>query len=165
MGDQNLRLLCLHGYAQNGDFFRVRTGALRKALKRADFHFIDAPYPARAGFIQEDVDGANGRGPALGWWDFEGETSRPSTSAKYSGLEEALRNVHQVIEREGPFDGILGFSQGATLAAMLCLLPPGPPPVKFVVLIAAFPPRDLKYRDFFIDGAVGVPSLHVRTFY
>ena len=44
---QKARILCLHGYAQNSDFFRSRTGALRKGLRSvAEFYFIDAPWPA-----------------------------------------------------------------------------------------------------------------------
>ena len=42
-----LKLLCLHGYAQNGQFFRERTGAVRKQLKSVcEFTFLDAPRPA-----------------------------------------------------------------------------------------------------------------------
>ena len=156
------RILCLHGYGQNGEFFRARTGALRKALKSADFHFIDAPFEARASFISADADGANGRGPALGWWDFEGE--RPATSARYVGLDRTLDEVRSTIETDGPFDGILGFSQGATLAAMLCLLPPGPPPVAFVVIIAAFLPRDPTFHHYFNpESPLALPTLHVRA--
>ena len=52
MPPNKARILCLHGYAQNGDFFRLRTGALRKALKSvAEFHFIDAPHLATAEFL------------------------------------------------------------------------------------------------------------------
>lgn len=41
-----LRVLCLHGYRQNGTMFREKTGSLRKLLKKqvADFVFIDAPH-------------------------------------------------------------------------------------------------------------------------
>jgi hypothetical protein len=47
-----LRVLCLHGYAQNGELFRARTGALRKHLKATcEFTFVDAPHLATAGFV------------------------------------------------------------------------------------------------------------------
>ena len=35
------------------------------------------------------------------------------------GLEEALGTVAQALNKLGPFDGILGFSQGAALAALV----------------------------------------------
>ena len=41
-----LRILCLHGYRQNGHMFREKTGSLRKLLKKqvAEFVYIDAPH-------------------------------------------------------------------------------------------------------------------------
>ena len=41
-----LRILCLHGYRQNGNMFREKTGSFRKLLKKyvAEFVFIDAPH-------------------------------------------------------------------------------------------------------------------------
>ena len=113
------RILCLHGYAQNGDFFRQRTGALRKALKAcADFTFVDAPHPATAEFLG---DVPEERGAALGWFNV-GETTpgaRPALSAQYVGMEAALDTVRTACQADGPFDGVLGFSQGAILITML----------------------------------------------
>ena len=39
-----LRILCLHGYRQNGTMFREKTGSFRKLLKKhvAEFVYIDA---------------------------------------------------------------------------------------------------------------------------
>ena len=39
-----LKVLCLHGYMQNGDILRHKMGSWRKGLKaRCDFEFGDAP--------------------------------------------------------------------------------------------------------------------------
>ena len=143
------RILCLHGYAQNADFFRSRTGALRKALKSvADFEFVDAPHPATAEFLG---DVPEERGAALGWFNV-GETapgSRPAISANYVGVDAALECVRQTVQEKGPFDGILGFSQGATLAAFCCLHPEAwsgnGTPFRFAILFSAFSPRDPKW--------------------
>lgn len=44
-GMQKLRVLCLHGYTQNGTVFSNRIGSTRKFLKNhCEFIFIDAPY-------------------------------------------------------------------------------------------------------------------------
>ena len=32
--DRKLRVLCLHGFTQNGETFRQRTGSIRKQLKK-----------------------------------------------------------------------------------------------------------------------------------
>ena len=43
---RKLKILCLHGYAQNAEFFRQRTGSIRKNLKSTcDFHFLDVRLP------------------------------------------------------------------------------------------------------------------------
>lgn len=39
-----LRVLCIHGYRQNGSTFREKTGAFRKLLKKqVELIFVDAP--------------------------------------------------------------------------------------------------------------------------
>ena len=40
----------------------------------------------------------------------------------YEGLEEGLRAVARAIREEGPFDGVIGFSQGAAAAGMVASL-------------------------------------------
>lgn len=40
----------------------------------------------------------------------------------YEGLEEGLGAVAKTIREEGPFDGVVGFSQGAAAAAMVASL-------------------------------------------
>lgn len=37
-----------------------------------------------------------------------------------SGFEESYNYIRQVVSHSGPFDGILGFSQGAAMAALIC---------------------------------------------
>ena len=40
-----LRILCIHGYRQNGSSFREKTGALRKLLKKqVEWVFMNAPH-------------------------------------------------------------------------------------------------------------------------
>jgi hypothetical protein len=55
-----LRILCLHGYRQNGNIFREKTGSLRKLLKKhvADFVYIDAPHliPVQENDNQQDAN-------------------------------------------------------------------------------------------------------------
>ena len=132
-----LKLLCLHGYAQNGQFFRERTGAVRKQLKSVcEFTFLDAPRPATGEFLGQ-IDEAT-RGAPLGWYNTR-DGNRPALSSAYAGLDESLELIRQTCQRQGPFDGVLGFSQGATLAALLCLTTDL---FQFAVLFAGYVPRD-----------------------
>lgn len=155
------RILCLHGYAQNGAFFRQRTGSLRRALKKdvGEFVFLDAPFPATAAFLG---DGAEDRGPALGWWTWDDAARATGGSFEYRGADEALARVRACVAAEGPFDGILGFSQGATMAALLCLSSRAKPPFRFAILCSGFSPHDPRYASLCEElPPANLPTLHV----
>jgi predicted esterase len=81
------------------------------------------------------------------------------------GLEEALETVAQALNKLGPFDGILGFSQGAALAALVCALGQGGDPrfplPRFVILVSGFCPRGLGLMEPIMQGPLSLPSLHV----
>jgi pimeloyl-ACP methyl ester carboxylesterase len=195
------RILCLHGYAQNANFFRVRTGSLRKQCRAvADFVYLDAPYPATASFLSQDGVDGDDRGEKLSWWSWEESSARASSSQHYEGMQvdrhlatcalsssllleshvgptatppllhpashpsslltppscplpqETIERVRAFVATEGPFDGILGFSQGAALAALLCASPEAQINVRFAVLISGFVPRDTRYQSI-LDAA------------
>jgi hypothetical protein len=144
-----LRVLCLHGYAQNGETLRARTGALRKGLKQCEFTFVDAPLPATATFVEETEGGE----AKLAWWNAaadEAEGTRPSQSKTYVGWDESQAMLERVLAEQGPFDGILAFSQGAAVAAVLLAAQRDGqrdgarkgPPVAFAILVSGFIPRD-----------------------
>lgn len=123
------KVLVLHGYSQNATILSKRLGALRKEAKDIEYVFINAPHvllpsetfgaPARFDSvseaqtmeqIQEDPDLA-----LRGWW----RTNKDRTRA--FGLEESIMSVREVM-REQRFDGVFGFSQGASFAAILSVL-------------------------------------------
>ena len=57
---------------------------------------------------------------AFGWWQ------RREGAFVYSGIDQGLERVAEAIHSEGPFDGVIGFSQGGAVAAMVAsLLEPG----------------------------------------
>ncbi|XP_069040524.1 esterase OVCA2 [Lepisosteus oculatus] len=178
-----LRILCIHGYCQNAGTFREKTGALRKALKRhAELVYINAPHQighrgpsgsAPAAPLPSDPaspsaapggPGEDGRG----WW-FSDPRDR-SFSAEEScasdlGLDESLEAVRRAVGERGPFDGVLGFSQGAALVAMLCARQergqePGPG-FRFAVLVAGFRSRCAGHAPLYTAPPLGLPTLHV----
>mmetsp|Transcript_53573 Transcript_53573/g.116797 ORF Transcript_53573/g.116797 Transcript_53573/m.116797 type:complete len:223 (+) Transcript_53573:100-768(+) len=165
-----IRVLCLHGFAQNAAMFRARTGSLRKVMKGCEFTFLDAPHLASASFLAEagstsPTDStACERGSPLAWWNSIEENVRPSQSRSYTGLEASLGQIQHAVTTDGPFDCILGFSQGATLAALYCLLSASPPPFRALLLIAGFMPRDTHVLSQLANkppGILTMPSVHV----
>lgn len=59
-----IRILCLHGYRQNAESFRSKTGSFRKFVnKYAEFVFISAPHMAPP--IVEDDESKEGKGTTI----------------------------------------------------------------------------------------------------
>ncbi|XP_062448565.1 esterase OVCA2 [Rhea pennata] len=153
-----LRLLGLHGYRQNERRFRERTGALRKALRgRVELVALSAPHPVPGGDGDSDDD-------PRGWWfSGPGTFEAQEEAAAPAGLEESLAAVAAALAERGPFDGLLGFSQGAALAAMVCALQArGDPrfPVAFAVLVAGFASCAPAHSHFY-QQPIALPTLHV----
>ncbi|KAJ2449901.1 Ovarian cancer-associated protein 2 [Coemansia sp. RSA 2336] len=169
-----LRVLCLHGYTQNAQKFRDRTGPFRRSLKRMlDLVYVTAPHTAMDFDVAEDAD----NGPAAAWWN-------RSSSSPWGDVEASVRFLNRAMRDDGPFDAVVGFSQGAGMAAILlalmqaarcrqtitdpqlrtlvdelaeCKLP------RFALLFAGFYP-DFSQFDSLVRGDQGpikVPSLHV----
>ncbi|KAF5021540.1 hypothetical protein F66182_6422 [Fusarium sp. NRRL 66182] len=63
-------------------------------------------------------------------------------------VDEAYQRLASYVETEGPFDGIWGFSQGGSMAALLLLMPQSekpntPCPFKMAIFTSAFLPHSL----------------------
>lgn len=111
-----MNILCLHGYRQNGDSFRSKTGSFRKFLKNyANFTYITAPHIA--GPLNEGdtvVESQNS------WWFNKDDGSFKGTnqSGPAIGFEESLKVVENEWKK-GNYQGLLGFSQGACFVSLI----------------------------------------------
>jgi predicted esterase len=113
-----VRILCFHGYRQNVKLFREKTGGFRKLLKKTvDFVFVEAPHiipePNNVDLDEELKE--------RGWFFSRPQKSYNAMDATdiCTGYEESLKMVDEVFKRDGPFDGVLGFSQGAAMVSLL----------------------------------------------
>ncbi|CAH2219953.1 esterase OVCA2 [Pelobates cultripes] len=164
-----LRLLALHGYRQNERSFREKTGALRKILKgRAEIVHITAPLiiPEPGGDVIKDGNSDSSEEEPRGWWFSNPEDNSfnaMDNTEGCSGLDDSFQTVAKAFTELGPFNGILGFSQGAALVAMLCsLMQRGDVRFKFdfAVLVAGFKSRASEHEEYY-QQPITVPSLHV----
>jgi len=57
-------------------------------------------------------------------------------------MQKALKELHSYVQQEGPYDGVLGYSQGAALAATYLALQTSPPPFKCAVFLSGARPAD-----------------------
>ncbi|XP_061077313.1 esterase OVCA2 [Conger conger] len=161
-----LRILCIHGYRQNSDSFRDKTGALRKLLKKqVEWVYMNAPHSVsqRMDVVQEqEQKESKAEEDSRGWWfsDVQARSFDAGEVCKASlGLEESLEAVKKAVQELGPFDGILGFSQGAALVAMVCALQDFK--FRFAILVAGFKSMCSEHERFYTGAALTIPSLHV----
>ncbi|KAH8053021.1 hypothetical protein JL722_9684 [Aureococcus anophagefferens] len=149
---QKLRLLCLHGYAQNANFFSSRTGAVRKGIKAlADVHYLGR---AAAGDRRVPRRHRRGRARAPGLVEHARRRAARALGA-YVGLDESVARVKRCVAGDGPSTASSASQEGAALAALLCLSEPGL--FGFALLFAGFVPRDAIVRAPF-DAAAAAPN-------
>jgi len=146
-------ILCLHGGGTNSTIFNIQTIRLQRALSQHfNFVFLDAPFPALPGPGVLPI--FEGCGPFLRW--------TPSPTA--NTLPEETRNLITIARKETEFVGVLGFSQGAKLAAGLLLeqYVKGTKLFKFgVLLMGTSPPLASGLTEEERGTRIGVPSVIV----
>lgn len=133
---RKLKILMLHGFTQNGHLFEIKTKALKKALEKQfppapkpghlkqypgglELHYPTAPIKLDIKDIPGfEVDGDKDDPEAYGWWRRKGD-AEPFV---YAGMEIGLARIAEILKEDGPFDGVLGFSQGGAAAGMVASL-------------------------------------------
>jgi len=149
--------------------FRSRTGSLRKKLKSTcEFVFAEGPHQVAqpgAGDVRSCGGGGEEEAKRAWWLAPAAENQlRPRDTSTCVGVEASLQALEQVIHEEGPFDGVLGFSQGGAAAAILCAAIQteqiAAPQFRFGLFFGAFAPRDPTYSVFIKSAALNLPSLH-----
>jgi predicted esterase len=135
----------LHGFRQNGSGFKGRTASLAKKLKNlAELIFIDAPHELPFIYVP-NKNSASDLNPCCAlnqlskkkfawlipprsdnlcglnnWFS----TDVPFDPLQYmdqtEGFNESCSHLDEKVMQFGPFDGILGFSQGAAMVALYC---------------------------------------------
>jgi alpha/beta superfamily hydrolase len=103
-----LKILCLHGKTQNKEVFRTKLGRIPHKLRHvAELTIIDAPHILEADSSPEST--------ARTWFYRHPETNYVNVDS----LLHTFRELQQTWKELGPFDGILGFSMGGTIASFM----------------------------------------------
>jgi predicted esterase len=190
----------LHGFTQSGRQFQAKTQALREEFHRSipssstiyrgvEFVFPTAPFAlSRDALPPFSMDGATKQDKhidAYTWWHIAGQ----KPDLHYDGLDTAMSHIADTIVKHGPFDGAIGFSQGAAATAMLAsLLQKGrkdafnsaqvksgiaypstfirghaaiQAPLKFAVAFSGFGGTQLPQYRAFYQPKITTPMLHV----
>ncbi|KAI9323731.1 serine hydrolase FSH [Dichotomocladium elegans] len=178
-----LRILCLHGMVQNGSVFRKKTAVLRKKLEKiADLVYVTGPHLITDPKYTSEAHREAAADPnasevqelkPYGWW-FPTSTHPNTADGFYAGFRESIDYVKDILIKEGPFDGVFGFSQGACLAAVLAellenrtlaptLLPEdfAHPAFRFAIVAAGFKPISQDATESLFKGKINTPSIHL----
>jgi hypothetical protein len=126
--DKKHRILMLHGYSQNGALFRRKTTKLVQHITpvlvehygilpdEIDFIYPDGAMQLHLSSSTATIYDAPLCPPSStqfrSWWQ------NLDTVSTYPGLEGSIAALKTEVSTRGPFRGVVGFSQGAALAAM-----------------------------------------------
>ncbi|KAI9318658.1 serine hydrolase FSH [Dichotomocladium elegans] len=181
-----LRILCLHGYAQNAILFRKKTAALFRDMEDTiERVYVRGPHvvldPEYASMVERATKAGNDVSEELrpyAWW-FANRQGPGTDDGYYYGFKDTMAYIKKILLEEGPFDGVLGFSQGACLAGILAhalefrslpddnvqLLPRDfpHPPLQFVILAGGFKPLQQATKGILYSSKrkVETRSLHM----
>jgi predicted esterase len=154
----------LHGFTLNGAVMRSAMQELIAAMEvdpggpPARWTFPDGPHacaPATVRRMESLLGGRTSSPPHRGWWDASDDRRI------YDGWQASRVLLEPLFVGPTPV-GLIGFSQGAVVAAALAALAERGefPPLRFVVLVAGHVPRDDILGPLFARP-LSVPSLHV----
>ncbi|KAL3685174.1 hypothetical protein R1sor_003196 [Riccia sorocarpa] len=159
---KKLRVLAFHGFRTSGAILQKQLSKWSPSIHElVEFTCPDGPFPARG---ESDVK-AIFEGPYFEWMQYnKGWT-------EFYNYEESLAYIVDYMEKNGPFDGVLGFSQGSVTAG--CLLacqikkrvvggksPADLPPIRFYISISGAYLRDKGIKDVYSGDPMDVPTLH-----
>ena len=156
-----MKLLCLHGYGTSGDIFEKQLASITRALgDHHEYVYIDGEFPVTksgmsiliklfAGLTEHTTDLAEVfPGPYLAFFKWRS----PEDLSEAHDLLEATISSEEV-----PFDGVVAFSQGASLVISYIIQqqiekPDNPPPFRFGLFFSSFavqsPDADYNYTEF-----------------
>jgi len=128
----------------------------KSVIDRLDLVFLDAPFPCQG---KSDVEGIFDP-PYYEWFQFNKEFT------EYTNFEKCLEYLEDRMIKLGPFDGLIGFSQGAILSGGL----PGlqakgiafqkVPKIKFVIIIGGAKLKSAKLAENAYSSSLETLSLH-----
>jgi len=124
-----MKFLCLHGKGTSAEIFEMQTEGFRNLLpEHFDYDFLEGEKEVPPAPLVAKV--------------FPGPYMSYLTDYSVGSIEEQHEFIMNIVDEEGPFDGVMGFSQGASLAASILIhhqieKPWLPPPFRVAVFLCA----------------------------
>ncbi|WVN90724.1 uncharacterized protein L203_105966 [Cryptococcus depauperatus CBS 7841] len=156
-----IRVLALCGFTQNAHIYFKQLGAVRKVCKDVEFVFVDPPVIVEKADLPWMTEANLDQFGSSASMDAEKRTSETTPRAWWINSEEwktfkrfddSVAFLHDYMIKNGPFNGVMGFSQGAGMAALLTAMvekpgihpnfpaDPAIPKFKFAIFVGGFLP-------------------------
>lgn len=152
-----MKFLCLHGYQQSAAIMKSETRFLKPIFEQAigqtvDFVYATAPFPSTPTATGE---------PTYAWWPND---AAATTIATFSHLSD-------ILDQQGPFEGIIGFSQGGSVGSLLAAFLERPRasrpsnlttnhgPIRLVVSYSGYHEDDARLQKYY-DQKIKTPIIH-----
>ncbi|XP_019175052.1 PREDICTED: rhodanese-like domain-containing protein 6 [Ipomoea nil] len=158
LNERKPRFLCLHGFRTSGEILKKQVVGKwpSSVVEKLDLVFVDAPFPCQG---KSDVEGIFDP-PYYEWFQFNKEFT------EYQNFDKCLAYIEDCIIKYGPFDGLLGFSQGAMLSAAL----PGlqdkgvglanVPKIRYLIIIGGAKLKNQDIAEKAYSLPIKCPSVH-----
>ncbi|KAH0694153.1 hypothetical protein KY285_021250 [Solanum tuberosum] len=152
------RFLCLHGFRTSGAILKKQIFDKwpTQVVDKLDLVFVDAPFPSQG---KSEVEGIFDP-PYYEWFQFNKEFT------EYENFDKCLEYIEECMIKHGPFDGLLGFSQGAILSGALSGLQAkevgltNASKIKYLIIIGGAKFQNKSVAEKAYSSAITCPSLH-----
>jgi hypothetical protein len=120
-----MRLLMLHGYAQNDEIFRAKSRRfstyMHSAYPHTELIWANGPVQLQPDDLTERSPGRNSQQdePTI---DFRAWFHQRIPGKSFQEVSDSLSYLADLLQSHGPFDGVVGFSQGSIMAVILASL-------------------------------------------
>ncbi len=162
------KILCLHGYSMNSEWLQSWLDPIQQRLG-SDYLLLYPQGPIEC--PAEEVRAMTTRfnmtlpeariGAGKNWCWYRADEQKPPL---YHQIETTLDYLSDYFLAYGPIEGVIGWSQGAVMTAILTALRQSEPKRHFdfnwAILCGGFLPGDPRYRPMF-EPPLKLPTLHV----
>ncbi|CAD8068798.1 unnamed protein product [Paramecium primaurelia] len=110
------KVLCFHGFGTNSEMLSYQLRQFKKEFKDIDFITLNGPIPLNRNVIMDEsiakmLENQN----IYSWLNFMQFKNNDIDSIFSPALEEVVK----ILKEQGPFFGVMGFSQGSAIAVRL----------------------------------------------
>jgi hypothetical protein len=159
------RILVLHGFYDSAQNRQNQMRCLIRSMKEIEFVFINSSFTfVDYGFLKSSDTASSEQ--RYQWFSYKPEW--PVINYEYDTIKESIEYIVDYINQNGPFDGLLGFSQGAIVCVTMLLKIPTwpliPNCIKFGIIVSCPPINDPTIKpilDKTFNQRDQLPTLHI----